>query len=274
MVAKDKNEAESEIDKIIDKFGVSKFDRLTLGKESRTISVAEIREARQKLHLQPLAGKHQALLIYNAQNLTPEAQNAILKTLEEVPENAVIVLTVPNEHLMLPTIISRCQIVRLKSQILNPKSQINSKSQIPNKDSRFPSFAKSYGMARRGNDNLGIRVNPPEIRGNPSIQKHDKLPGTSETTFLEIQRMDLGGRFRLAEELTKKLDKDETLDATRKRVGEWLAAIITILHHHFLTDATVEQDTKNLKSFLAAQKQIRKNLNVRLVLENCLMQIK
>lgn len=56
-----------------------------------------------------------SVIINDAQSLTPEAQNAFLKTLEEPPENTVIILLAENEDQLLPTVVSRCFVSHLGS---------------------------------------------------------------------------------------------------------------------------------------------------------------
>ena len=56
----------------------------------------------------PIKGSKKIYIINNSENMTKEAQNALLKTLEEPPEYAVIILVTSNENLLLNTIKSRC----------------------------------------------------------------------------------------------------------------------------------------------------------------------
>jgi len=58
--------------------------------------------------------------IEEAQTLTSEASNALLKVLEEPPSNTAIYLTCPNAAALLPTIQSRCQVISLKDSDLSP----------------------------------------------------------------------------------------------------------------------------------------------------------
>ncbi len=58
--------------------------------------------------LERLIAGNQSVIIENAQNLTPQAQNAFLKTLEEPAEKVLIILLAPNEEALLPTVVSRC----------------------------------------------------------------------------------------------------------------------------------------------------------------------
>lgn len=64
------------------------------------------------LSLTPLVSKHKVAIIDNAEELTEEAQSALLKTLEEPRADSVIVLTIEDENKLLPTILSRVQIIR------------------------------------------------------------------------------------------------------------------------------------------------------------------
>jgi DNA polymerase III delta prime subunit len=49
--------------------------------------------------------------------LTVQSQNALLKTLEEPPENTSIIICSPSENIFLPTILSRCKIIRLPQEL-------------------------------------------------------------------------------------------------------------------------------------------------------------
>lgn len=74
------------------------------------IGIGQIRQLTKDLLLKPVAANCRLAIIDQAETLTVEAQNAFLKTLEEPPEKAVIILSAPNPHLLLPTIVSRCRL--------------------------------------------------------------------------------------------------------------------------------------------------------------------
>jgi len=80
------------------------------------IGIDEIRDLQKKLSLKSSNGGLKVAIINNAHNLTIAAQNALLKTLEEPPKNSQIILTAPTAESLLPTIVSRCQIVNLPHQ--------------------------------------------------------------------------------------------------------------------------------------------------------------
>ena len=80
-----------------------------------TISVDDIRtQVNNDVAIKPYSSRYKVYIINEAEKMTPQAQNAILKTLEEPPEYAVILLLVSNVNTLLPTILSRCVLLNMK----------------------------------------------------------------------------------------------------------------------------------------------------------------
>ncbi len=79
--------------------------------EKGVVSIDTVRDVQEWLSLKPLEGSRKALLIDDAHTMNIPAANAFLKTLEEPPPSAVIVLVTANPMWLLPTIRSRCQVV-------------------------------------------------------------------------------------------------------------------------------------------------------------------
>ena len=76
--------------------------------KSNLISVDEIREQLvSDVEIKPYQGSKKVYIVPDAEMMNEQAQNALLKTLEEPPEYAVIILMVANADLMLPTLLSR-----------------------------------------------------------------------------------------------------------------------------------------------------------------------
>jgi DNA polymerase-3 subunit delta' len=88
--------------------------------ETVTVSVSKVEEIRS---LEKLIHTGQSVILEDAQNLTTEAQNAFLKTLEEPPENVSIILLAQNEDQLLETVVSRCFLVNLSPS--NPSNPSN-----------------------------------------------------------------------------------------------------------------------------------------------------
>lgn len=81
-----------------------------------SIGIEEIRNLQRYLSLKPFSSEKKIAFIQEAQNLSLEAQNALLKTLEEPPPHSTIIMTAPNTSCLLPTVVSRSQIINLKTQ--------------------------------------------------------------------------------------------------------------------------------------------------------------
>jgi len=81
--------------------------------ERRDMRVEQVRTLSRWLALHPLMATRKVAIIDGAHFLNEHGQNALLKTLEEPPGSSVIVLTAPAAALVLPTVRSRCQLVRL-----------------------------------------------------------------------------------------------------------------------------------------------------------------
>lgn len=71
--------------------------------------IDEIRDLREKVHFAPTKAKVKVYIIDEVHMLTPEAFNALLKTLEEPPHHVIFVLATTEPHKVIPTIVSRCQ---------------------------------------------------------------------------------------------------------------------------------------------------------------------
>jgi DNA polymerase III subunit delta' len=82
--------------------------------EGGTLKVDQIREARRTLVLKPYGAKYRVALFLRFQEANDNAANALLKTLEEAPSYAVLILTADNPEQLLPTIVSRCEVLRLR----------------------------------------------------------------------------------------------------------------------------------------------------------------
>ncbi|MBM3257619.1 MAG: DNA polymerase III subunit gamma/tau [Candidatus Nealsonbacteria bacterium] len=71
--------------------------------------IDEMRELRDGIKFAPSKSKYKIFIIDESHQLTKEAANALLKTLEEPPSHAIFILATTEIHKMIPTIISRCQ---------------------------------------------------------------------------------------------------------------------------------------------------------------------
>lgn len=91
----------------VEKLHISTFDCVSLAHTDPSIGIAETRLFIRSLSLSPQAGTHTAGIITHAHLLTAEAQQSLLKTLEEPPTHAYIFLGAENDQQLLSTIRSR-----------------------------------------------------------------------------------------------------------------------------------------------------------------------
>lgn len=83
-------------------------DFMQIEPDGNSVKIEQIRFLQQKIAEKPIISKNKVYIINNADSMTKEAQNSLLKTLEEPPEYAVIILIASNESNLLNTIKSRC----------------------------------------------------------------------------------------------------------------------------------------------------------------------
>ncbi|GAB4503204.1 MAG: DNA polymerase III subunit delta' [Anaerolineales bacterium] len=82
--------------------------------EGGVLKVEQVREVRRTLALKPYQAKYRIALFLRFQEANDSAANALLKTLEEAPAYAILLLTADAPEQLLPTIVSRCEVLRLR----------------------------------------------------------------------------------------------------------------------------------------------------------------
>ena len=134
-----------------------------------TISVEEIRtQLNNDIVIRPYSSKYKIYIVPHADKMSVQAQNALLKTIEEPPEYAVIILLTENAEILLPTIRSRCVILKLrniKDQLI--KKYLMEQMEIPDykADTQNPAEEALHqhpGLAAAGGG--GDQKAPPPVR--------------------------------------------------------------------------------------------------------------
>jgi DNA polymerase-3 subunit delta' len=83
--------------------------------EEQPLKIDQIRELQREVVLSPVEGQYRVALLCNFERATTSAANALLKTLEEPASQVVMILTAPETGILLPTIVSRCQVLTLRT---------------------------------------------------------------------------------------------------------------------------------------------------------------
>ncbi len=111
-------------------------------KAGEKLGIAEARIIKEHFFLKPYSAKGRSAVIEDAGVMTAEAQNALLKTIEELPEAAVFILGSTSEENLLPTILSRCQIVYLSQSETGTDTSIVAKLLDSSLEERFEYIEK------------------------------------------------------------------------------------------------------------------------------------
>ncbi|MFH1187178.1 MAG: hypothetical protein V1697_03340 [Candidatus Levyibacteriota bacterium] len=110
------------VEKICLKEKIGKLDIIIIESEKK-VGIGDIRKLQEKILLKPFKSKQKIAVLNAEKGITIEAQNALLKLLEEPPANTIIVLIVPNKEVVLATILSRCTLVELNNQASYTKEE-------------------------------------------------------------------------------------------------------------------------------------------------------
>lgn len=154
------------------------------------LKVDQIRDLQHGLSLAPYDAKYRIAILRRFEEANQQAANALLKTLEEPPRQVVIILTAASADGLLPTIVSRCEVLRLRpvpSAVLN--QGLSENWQVPQKDADLLTHLSG------GRPGYAYRLfhNPEEL-SNRKIWLDDQL------NLMASSRVD---RFNFVESMTK-----------------------------------------------------------------------
>jgi DNA polymerase-3 subunit delta' len=85
-------------------------------KGAPAIRIAEVRQLEHEAGLKPIVARRKVFIVDDAHRMTDDAPEAFLKTLEEPPDQTVIILVLPRVRALPATVLSRCQIVRFAAR--------------------------------------------------------------------------------------------------------------------------------------------------------------
>ncbi len=212
----------------------------------KDIKIASIRKLKKDLALTPQAGKYKVAVINEAERLNINAQNALLKTLEEPHKKCILILVCHNLTRILPTIQSRCLIKKFN---LVPDAEI------------APLFSDNQNLEELVFWSLGRPGIAQKLKENPAELEKKR---SSQTRLKKILEKGNNECFFQAEKLSQ--DKEEL----KEELNLWIAllrrAIFESSNSLMINSEKafflIEEISKSLKIIQET------NVNVRLVLEN------
>jgi DNA polymerase-3 subunit delta' len=161
-----------------------------LDPNSGTLRIEEVRAVMQRIALKPYEARFRIAILHDFDRARPTAQDALLKTLEEPPPHAVLMLLAQSTENVLPTIISRCQNLHLR-----PVATETVRTVLIERFSADPDQATLLAQLSAGRMGWAISA----------LQNPDTLDQRTQALDLleACLKMDRAGRFGAAEDLSK-----------------------------------------------------------------------
>lgn len=236
------------------------------------IKVDQIRELQRSLILSPYEAKYRVALLLNFHRANANAQNALLKTLEEAPGKVILLLTADSAESLLPTISSRCEILRLRpTGIDSLAAALEEQFQVP------PQKAAAYAHLANGRPGMAIRLIDDTTIQQERTDHLDEFQKLFESSIRE--------KLLYSEQLAK------NRDSLRPIIETWISFLRDILlfqqgnpTHIVNTDRAQEINDcakkftnasllETLDRFVQALDLLQMNANPRLILDNLFLQL-
>ena len=244
------------------------IDAQLLDPEGSKISIAEVRALQERVSRTAIEGGRKSVLIADAERLTTEAANALLKTLEEPPSDTTLVLTASSADVLLPTIVSRCSVLPLRTV---PKEMLRTHLLRRSLDPARVELALVLADGRPGR---AIRFLEQEDDIQQALVQAKAVGGFSSQSLID--------KFAVAKELSDEERErvDQLLDAWTSLLRLALLTKVYPEEHlppelqqelHSLLEKSQEQLLQLLKRTLETREAVRENANIRLSLESLLL---
>ena len=235
--------------------------------KSAEIGISRIRDLQHQLLFYPYKSSFKVVIIEEAHNLTREAANAFLKTLEEPSSQSLIILTSSAWDSVLPTILSRCQLIKFLpvplGELKRELENLGAKGSVLDKIVKLSAGRPGYAMNLLDNQRL--------------LSEHEAHIKKLE----DILRSDLVFRFEAAKELS------QDVSLAKEILSQWLIYLRDRLLEISNQGRLLISEKKSLKinyssgSLLSACREImgaqealvNPSVSAKLVLEVLLMKI-
>ncbi|MGA9191175.1 MAG: DNA polymerase III subunit delta' [Anaerolineales bacterium] len=180
------------------------------------LKIDDVRKLQHELSLSPYQANRRVAVMPDFETATTEAANALLKTLEEPPPNVVLVLTAATEESVLPTIVSRCEVIALRPMAIGDLAKALEKRGEPADRARM---LAGQAMGRPG---LAIRLS-----GDAEQVRQRSLLIEDGLRVLGMTR---AGRFEYAAEVNHHKEPADNRKASILVLEAWLSLWRDVLH--------------------------------------------
>ncbi|HMS15273.1 MAG TPA: hypothetical protein PKA37_00430 [Planctomycetota bacterium] len=180
------------------------------GEESREILIAQVRELKEWFSLQGVLSNRRVAIVQDADRLTQEAGNALLKTLEEPPIGSHLILIARGRDLIMETLASRCQAFHMGPV---PRADVE---EFLRSKGVSPQSAGLLSLLSEGRPGWALRVYEKDLEKNLLAPVRELLRCHSSP-------------FRSAESLVLQSKSSAKLEGARERLTEWLEVAMRYL---------------------------------------------
>ena len=239
----------------------------------KNIKREAIDELIESINQKPYESDRKIYIINNSEDMTPQAANTFLKTLEEPVGNTTIILLTENSNLLLPTISSRCQIIRFKKIDYNIIADyIKDKFNLDNNTAKLIAYY-SQGVLLNA-EKIALNENDILKRRSDIIKIYDKIINSDRNILFEYEEYFEENKDNIDEIIEllmvwlrdvyfKKYGIDDLIINTE---------YISLLDRHYKLINTNNID-KLIKYLQIVSNDIKNNVNYKLIIDNMLIKL-
>ncbi len=200
-----------------------------------TLKVDQIRDLQRTVNLAPYQARYRVALLLRFEEAHPSAANALLKTLEEPPSQVILILTAESTDALLPTVVSRCEVLRLRPLSLQKLAEgLVEKWQIPAEEAKLLAHVSG-----------GLPGYAHFLHHHPEAMEQRQAWVDEHIQLLHDNRV---ARFAYAEKISN--DKN----TLRQAIRIWISLWHDVLHHaNGLTERTANLDREDAIERLSGQ---------------------
>jgi DNA polymerase III subunit delta' len=194
--------------------------------EGTILKIDQVRDLQRLLSLSPFESRYRIALLLRFHEANDNAQNALLKMLEEPPARAILLVTADSPESLLPTIVSRCEVLRLRPMIVDTlAADLEKRLSVPPE--------RALTLAHLSSGRLGYAL---RLQADPELYEARR---TWVADLLELLSFSRRQRFKYAEQFSK--------NGGRERLRAALMAWLPVWRDLFLAAAGSQAPLANLE---------------------------
>lgn len=228
--------------------------------DKKLISIEQVKAMQADANLTPFEGRYKVFIYQDAEKLSQDASNRLLKTLEEPPSYVIIMLLTSNENDMLPTVVSRCQRIDIPAMpVKTIEDYLLANLGVP------PQRARLIAWLSKGR--LGWAIRATEDTAILETRKNEIA------AFIELRSAGLSRRLAYSAEIAARFSKKR--EDVERMLDLWLlwwrdlllvksgnAPMVTNIDYEpELHEQAEELDLDRIYSVLMGLRQVRKQLD-------------